>query len=185
VYAFWWPRFVRVARWFIDNERTRRPTIAQTDTEVAGEMALGERFTLSAKADRIDRLKAGGLSIIDYKTGTVPIQADIARGFAPQLPLEAMLAAAGCFKGIAAQPVARLAYWRMTGAREPGEEVPVEGDPALLAADAEAGLRDLIAAFADPATPYPSQPDPAHAPRFSDYEHLARVREWSAGGGEP
>jgi ATP-dependent helicase/nuclease subunit B len=25
-------------------------------------------------------------------------------------------------------------------------------------------------------------PDPEFAPRFSDYAHLARVKEWSAGG---
>ena len=43
-------------------------------------------------------------------------------------------------------------------------------------------LAQLIAKFADPATAYLAQPRPAIAPRFSDYDHLARIKEWSAGG---
>ena len=46
------------------------------------------------------------------------------------------------------------------------------------------GLADYIAAFDDPSMPYRSRPRPAFGPRFSDYDHLARVREWSAGPGE-
>ena len=44
-----------------------------------------------------------------------------------------------------------------------------------------AGLMGLIARFDLPETPYLSQPR-GLAPRFSDYAHLARVKEWSAGG---
>jgi ATP-dependent helicase/nuclease subunit B len=46
-----------------------------------------------------------------------------------------------------------------------------------------AGLVRLIAAFDDPSMPYRSRPRPDHQPRFSDYDHLARVKEWLAGGG--
>ena len=52
------------------------------------------------------------------------------------------------------------------------------------------GLARLIETFDDPATPYESRPRANWAPRYSDYEHLARVKEWSApgaggdGGGE-
>ena len=70
----------------------------------------------------------------------------------------------------------------MTGARIAGDVVETSIDPATLAQQADEGLRNLIAVFADPTTPYPSQPDLAHAPRFSDYAHLGRLREWSAGG---
>ncbi len=45
-----------------------------------------------------------------------------------------------------------------------------------------AGLRALIACFDDPATPYRAVPWPDHAPRYSDYTHLARVKEWSVIG---
>jgi ATP-dependent helicase/nuclease subunit B len=43
-------------------------------------------------------------------------------------------------------------------------------------------LLDLIAEFDNPETPYRSRPRPGIAPRFSDYDHLARIKEWSAGG---
>ena len=41
------------------------------------------------------------------------------------------------------------------------------------------------AAFDDPATPYLSCPRPEAAPRFSDYGHLARVKEWASQLGAP
>ncbi len=50
-------------------------------------------------------------------------------------------------------------------------------------AEALDGLARLIARFDDERTPYRSQPRPERAPRYSDYTHLARVKEWSAGGG--
>ena len=47
-----------------------------------------------------------------------------------------------------------------------------------------AGLQTLLDAFACEETPYLSRPFPKFVPRFSDYDHLARVKEWSATGGE-
>jgi ATP-dependent helicase/nuclease subunit B len=55
-------------------------------------------------------------------------------------------------------------------------------DAATLAQKADEGLRNLIALFAEAATSYPSHPDLMYAPRYSDYAHLGRVSEWSAGG---
>ena len=48
-----------------------------------------------------------------------------------------------------------------------------------IAEEATAGLRALIAHFDRAETPYRSRPRPDHAPRFTDYAHLARVKEWS------
>ena len=42
----------------------------------------------------------------------------------------------------------------------------------------------LLESFACEDTPYLSVPFPKFAPRFSDYDHLARIKEWSATGGE-
>jgi ATP-dependent helicase/nuclease subunit B len=70
---------------------------------------------------------------------------------------------------------------------EPAGEIryAAPDDPAQLVAEAEAGLRRLIAIYDDAATPYASRPNPDAAPRYSDYDHLARVKEWSAvDGGE-
>ena len=115
----------------------------------------------------------------------MPSASDIRRGFAPQLTLEAAIAAAGGFgPEVPARPPLRLEYWRLTGGTPPAEVKPVKGDPAVLAAKALDGLVRLVARFDDPATPYHALPRPDQAPRYNDYEHLARVREWSAGGPE-
>ena len=50
--------------------------------------------------------------------------------------------------------------------------------PAALAHEAIDGVNGLAAAFADPDTPYLSVPHPDHAPKYSDYVHLSRLREW-------
>ena len=78
--------------------------------------------------------------------------------------------------------MSELEYWRLTG-RDPAAEIKkIEGDPAAMAKQALARLARLIAAFDDPAQPYLSRPRRKPLPPPSDYEHLARVKEWSAGG---
>jgi ATP-dependent helicase/nuclease subunit B len=185
VRAFWWPRFERIARWFLVKEAERRPLLSASRTELKGRLSLeggAAPFELIAKADRIDRRRDGGLAILDYKTGTVPDAQDVALGFSPQLPLEAAMAAAGGFAGIDAAPVTELAFWRLSGGDPAGEVKPVAKDAAALgalAAEALAGLRELVRRFDDRATPYRAVPRPERAPRYSDYAHLARIKEWS------
>ncbi len=187
VWAFWWPRFERVADWFVAQEAQRRPQIRPVATEIKGSLAfegVAEPFWLTAKADRIDRLADGRLAILDYKTGTLPAAKDIAAGLSPQLPLEAAIAAAGGFNGLTAAVVGQLAFWRLAGGDPAGEERQITGNAVTLGEEARAGLAALIRAFDDPNTAYRSRPRPRHAPRFDDYGHLARVQEWSAGSGE-
>lgn len=186
--AFWWPRFERVAHWFVERERERRPVIAESQVERRGRLQIDAPagpFLLTAKADRIDREKSGGLIVIDYKTGQPPGKTDIELGFAPQLPLEAAIAAAGGFDGIGAAPVARLEVWRLTGGAVAGQIKAIDGDPTLLARNALKGLQRLVRRYDDPRTPYESVPRAAFAPRFSDYAHLARVQEWTVAEDEP
>ena len=188
VWTFWWPRFESIAEWFIATEAAHRATVAETFTEVAGTLVVpGPHgpFQLIARADRVDRLVDGRLAIIDFKTGAVPGLAEVSAGFAPQLPLEAVIAGAGGFKDVPAAPVGALEYWRLSGGRVVGAVSSVGGDtPGDLAARARAGLVKLIETFDDPDTPYESRPRADWAPRYSDYEHLARVKEWSAAGAD-
>jgi ATP-dependent helicase/nuclease subunit B len=182
--AFWWPRFEQIARWFVENERLRRATFAAVHAETSGQLQVAgvqEAFTLTATADRIEYGRDGRLTIIDYKTGGLPKQKDIEFGYAPQLTLEAAIARAGGFAGIAAADVTSLQHWRLTGGNPVAEIEPVKGDPRALADAALAGLRRLVEAFDLPDTPYQSVPDAEAAPRFSDYAHLARIKEWSVG----
>lgn len=188
VWAFWWPRFERIADWFVARERDRRASGHRTvGTEANGRLTLtgpGGDFLLTATADRIDRRADGTLEIIDYKTGTPPSAKEVQLGFAPQLPLEAVIAQAGGFGGLAAETVGALAFWKLSGGDPAGEEVRIRDQVEPLAEAARAGLEALIRTFDDPRTPYRSQPRPDHAPRHSDYRHLARIQEWSAGGGD-
>ena len=159
---------------------------ASIASEVAGRWELPEqRFTLTGRADRIERLDDGGLVILDYKTGTVPSKAQVEAGLAPQLPLEAAMAQAGAFAGVAG-PVTQLAYWHLTGGLVAGEAIALFAKPgqsiADAVADATARLRARIDAFDDPASCYLSHPDPGLAPRFADFAQLARVAEWSVAG---
>ncbi len=194
IWAFWWPRFERTARWFIDHERQRRANATPLASECRGELRIigpGGNFLLVAKADRIDRLTAtgaleaelaeGDLAIIDYKTGAIPGRGDVENGFAPQLLLEAAMARAGGFHGVPAGDVTALGYWRLSGGDPAGEDKPIRGDIATLTDDALAGFERLVARFDDPKTPYLAQPRPDKAPRFGAYNHLARVKEWSSG----
>jgi ATP-dependent helicase/nuclease subunit B len=188
VRAFWWPRFERIARWFVAFERQRRAAGHVTvTTEARGTLNLdgpGGPFVLTARADRIDRHRDGGLAIVDYKTGQVPTWPQVRTGLVPQLSLEAAIARSGGFDGVAAEDVTQLSYLGLSGGRQPGQENALADDAAGIAAEARDGLERLIAAFDDPATPYLSRPRPMFIGRFGDYDHLARVKEWPTDGGD-
>ncbi|CAA7614549.1 double-strand break repair protein AddB [Magnetospirillum sp. SS-4] len=182
-WAFWWPRFQSIARWVVAMERERRPGVKAIHAESRGALEIDAPagpFTLVAKADRIDELRDGGLALIDYKTGQPPSAREVAAGYAPQLPLEAAIARHGGFGGIGAAEASELLYWRLKGGEDGGEQRSAGDDPFRLASEALEGLKALVAVFDDPATPYGARPHPEHAPKYSDYLHLARLREWAS-----
>ena len=186
VWAFWWPRYRRLAAWMAERERAGRPAVHRAFAEVKGRLTIaapGGDFELTATADRIDRLVDGRLVVLDYKTGGVPGKKEIELGFAPQLPLEAAIAAAGGFEGPGAAAVARLEYWKVNGAEPPGFVATLDLDPEAAGAAALDGLARRVARFDDPATPYAAKPWPKYARRYSDYRHLAREKEWSSDDG--
>ena len=189
IWAFWWPRFLRIARWFAATDQRRRAESRLAAPEVRGELRFegpAGGFRLTARADRIERLSDGRLAIFDYKTGALPKQRELELGFAPQLPLEAAIARAGGFRDMPAAELAELAFWRLSGGEPPGEIITTKADPMELAEAALEGLRRLVDCYDDPQSAYHAVPRPDWAPRFSDYAHLARIKEWSAGivGGE-
>jgi ATP-dependent helicase/nuclease subunit B len=161
------------------------------ESEVSGALDLprpGRRFRLTGRADRIERRGDGTLAILDYKTGRIPAQAEVDAGLAPQLLLEAAIAASGGFGPSVAGRAVELIYWHLTGGFEPGASRTLfRGKDDLVAgatAEAQDRLCDLIDAFDAPDRCYLAHPHPDWAPRFSDYAQLARVAEWSAAGEE-
>jgi len=184
-HAFWWVRFERAAHWFITADADL-PARLSSVVEARGriELALGpQTVTLSAMADRIDRLADGTLAIIDYKTGQVPSKSQVAAGLSPQLPLEAAIAQAGGFENLPAAPVSKLFYVGLGGGSPPGNLSDVGEDVTAQTDDALAGLTALLAQFTKSTTPYRSRPRPMWASRYGTYDHLARVKEWSTQGG--
>lgn len=187
VWSFWWPRFAKIADWLVAHETGWRRRAKPVLTELKGRLVLegfAAPFTLEATPDRIDET-ADGPAVIDYKTGGGFTLKGIKNGEFPQLALEALIARQGGFPGVKAWTAAYLSYWVLKSAAAPGElkEIAENKDGMDEILDrTEAGLHGLIAAFDDPAVPYYSLPRPDNAPRFNDYEHLARVREWAALG---
>ncbi|MDR3531488.1 MAG: double-strand break repair protein AddB [Rhodopila sp.] len=189
--AWWSPRLDRIADWVADTESERRalraPVGIATEAEGAIElMRPGGRFRLTGRADRIERYGDGTLSILDYKTGSPPSQKDVDGGLAPQLLLEAAMAVESGFGPNLAGATGELIYWHLSGGLDPGKAMPLfkknPSDIPSAVLDAKDRLCDLIDMFDQPERAYLSRPHPGLAPRFSDYEQLARVAEWSAAG---
>ena len=189
--AWWSPRLDRIAEWVAQTEAQRRAVRSPVAiaTEAMGAIGFtrpGGLFTLTGRADRVERYDDGTLSILDYKTGSPPTQREVDAGLAPQLLLEAAMAADRGFGIDLAGVTGELIYWHLSGGLDAGRAMPLfKKNPAEITdavLDAKARLCDLIDSFDQPARAYLSRPHPGLAPRFSDYEQLARVAEWSAAG---
>jgi ATP-dependent helicase/nuclease subunit B len=190
------PRFARAAAFMVDWEAERRrdpdARFAIVLTEERGVLTvdgLAGPFVLTAKADRIDLRPDGALDIIDYKTGVTPGVAEVKAGFAPQLPLEAAMAARGAFENCPSHEPGDMIYLRLSGGRTPGEEkhlvkAPGTQEAVDLAEDALDNLKAFIAMFDDPAQAYLSQPRAKFVNRWGDFDHLARRKEWASAPGE-
>jgi ATP-dependent helicase/nuclease subunit B len=186
--AFWRPRLARIGAFAVAEEAARRPrnAIRRSLVEASGRIELARRdgrvVTLVARADRIDELADGSLAILDYKTGSLPAEKSLTTGEAPQLPLEAAIAAAGGFRGLDQTQVATLAYWKLSGGEQPGEVRTIaetRGEVGTLVEVNLEGARALALRFLLGTAPFASHPHPGRLSRSGDYDHLARVAEWA------
>jgi ATP-dependent helicase/nuclease subunit B len=186
--AFLRPRFEAAARWFLGIDADWREVALTLGAEIEGAWAIpGFDFTLTGKADRIDVLKAGGLRIADYKTGTVPSGKQVSSGLSPQLPLLAAIAEAGGFPAPYHGLARDLVYVKLGGGTTDGKLTALTG-PEDLTAAMSARLKARIAAFDDPSMPYVSRVVPMKEREAGDYDHLARTAEWTEAAeseGEP
>jgi ATP-dependent helicase/nuclease subunit B len=186
--AFWWPRFVRIARWFVAWEAQRRRNAVATHAELHGELKIQIDkwiFRLTTRVDRIEQLRDGSFAILDYKTGSTPTEPQVRTGLSPQLTLEGAILREEGFKGVASGSLSEFVYVSLRGRNPAGEEKPIEfkdGTADFHAGKALARLKSVVARFAEAQTPYRSLVSPMWKTRYGDYDHLARVAEWSAGG---
>ena len=185
-----WPNIEKAIDFVLDFERRSRGEIVRILVERPGKIVLplrtGAEFTLTARADRIDMLRSGDATLIDYKSGSPPGAKEVKIGLAPQLTLEAAILMRGGFEGLGAVRPERALYLKLGGPNG-GKDKPAGGEDADICDLAEqhlAGLEALLDQFACATTPYLSRPLPKFASRYSDYDHLARVKEWSLTGGD-
>lgn len=178
--AFWWPSFVKTVDWVLAQEAICRPDIKQIYNEVEGQMefaAPAGPFIAEARADRLNFNKDGSIDIIDYKTGSIRSNKQVHAGYAPQLPIEGLIAASGGFskngRKIPTGKVNKLSYWRL------GNKITEITETDKVLAQTRENLQKLISAFDFETTPYLARPNPKYVPKYSEYDHLERIKEWA------
>jgi ATP-dependent helicase/nuclease subunit B len=189
--AFWWRNFCSAAAWLIDWEAKRRlevtpPLLAEQEGFIEFEIGKDDVFRLSARADRIEILKNGKAAFIDFKTGEPPGQNQINIGLTPQLTLEAVIAKQGGFVTLGPRLSHELLYVKL-GGKKKGSVLRVKPEKMTLDELIDqhfSNLKDMINAHWNEGHPFLSRPIAEFARRFGDYDHLARVKEWSRGGEE-
>ncbi|RAK56184.1 double-strand break repair protein AddB [Phenylobacterium soli] len=179
------------AQWVAELEAERRADGRAVHVELKGELTFAAPagpFKVTARADRIEATPEGFGHILDFKTGKAPSKKEVSTGFSPQLTLTAAILAAGGFAELGKLEPGDLTYLEVTG-RKPAGKVETRAaageESAEAAARALEGLKALIERYDGPSQPYPSRTAPQFVKaRVSDYDHLARVFEWSTSGEE-
>lgn len=192
----WWPRLVEIAQWFVNYQNDWNNVARFVTGEVKGNLDImidDIPFNIYGVADRIDKLDQG-YALIDYKSGGTFTKSKLQSGEYPQLPLEAMILDANGFDGrgfkhtgaadadaTGIQGKTRYAgYWIVKGGRSPADITEMKSDVMQAAEVVRSGLEKLVRTFRDPETPFYCLPNAYNLPRFNDYKHVARVKEWSA-----
>jgi ATP-dependent helicase/nuclease subunit B len=194
--AVWWPRFQALVPQFLEWERDRAHLISERHPEIASKKIAveGTGVTLSGRADRVDLRRDGTVEIIDYKTGSTPSKRQAHVLLSPQLALEAALLVRGAFHELGARNAADLLYVRLrpNGRVDPESILKIgtanngsEKTAPELGELSWVRLAELLAAYRDPQKGYLSRALPfKESDLTGDYDHLARVLEWSASGAD-
>lgn len=193
--AVWWPRFASLVPNFLEWERERAHRVVERHAEIASEKRevgnLG--ITLSGRADRVDVMTGHSAEIIDYKTGSTPSRKQAHVLLSPQLALEAALLARGAFAETGEVPASDLLYVRLRGGGSvvPESILKLTGKAASEKSAPDIGeeswrrLGELLMEYGRVDKGYLSRALPFRETDLTgDYDHLARVLEWSAGGAE-
>ena len=185
--ALWEPRMMRIGEFTVQTLLDWRKEYPFSFAEAKGvwEFATkGGLFSVTARADRLDIDKTGqGAAIIDYKSGGNFSAEKMKKGFHPQLPLEAVIMEAGGFTPSGPRAVTSLCYWLVNGTGENGGSlVRLADGPTLRETiiNAKEGVLALVEKFYSENMAYYAVPRPDFAPAFNAYEHLERIREWTA-----
>ena len=181
---FWWPQLESLADWFMEHDNRLRGTGAKSHVETKGEVIFdtgGRPIHFTAKADRIVISMDGSAHIIDYKTGTVPSKKSVEEGRSTQMLVEAALLEKQGFSQIGHASADHLEYWKLRGRGSPITEIKDVSQKDLNIDEVFEAMCQLALRFENEDMAYWAEPDPRTKPSFSDYRHLARIKEWRAG----
>lgn len=143
------------------------------DNEGTREAEKSKKVKIKCRADRIDLLKDGQISIIDYKTSSTKItKKSVQNGDKLQLILEAWIAEGDGF-GLRRGKVASIQYWFLK--KECEKLVIGEKDLDCFTWNTFKKVEELIRKYNVRGDAYEVNPDY----KFGDgYMHLARMKEW-------
>ncbi|WP_321365334.1 double-strand break repair protein AddB [uncultured Celeribacter sp.] len=171
----WLGRIRRIADALVTRERERLAKGTPVGIEAKGAMHLPEiDFSLTCKADRIDRKKDDTFVIYDYKTGDPPTEKQT-KIFNIQLHLEAAMMEDGKFENVPMGRVSEVAY---LGLKDGLPETVLPLEPAEIAKVKEK-LVQLITSYEDPELGYSARRMMKTVRYETDFEHLSRYGEWS------
>ncbi len=186
---FWLQRFKSIAKSFIQFEKKYKNDVKLSILENEGKYKISDNFTIKAKADRIDVLNNNTCAVYDYKTGTIPYKKSVLTGYSPQLLIEALIIENGGYVSIGSKKVSKIAYLALKNKESDNKEIIFsEYDDKPLSemiADTNNNLKDMINKFYNKENPasYISHPNPNKVgdliKKYSEYEHLARIKEWN------
>ncbi|MFD1611353.1 PD-(D/E)XK nuclease family protein [Sphingomonas tabacisoli] len=184
--ALWQPRLMEAIDWIAAEMAARKAEGHKVvAVEKKGELEIFG-VTLKGIADRIDRLPGGGLTIVDYKTGSAPSHKQVELGYAQQLGLIGLMTERGAFEGVSGAAAA-FEYWSLARNKDDGfGKIVSPVDPAgkggriftdQFVARAASNLQGAVETWLTGSEPLTAKLHPEHAP-YGDYDQLMRLEEW-------
>ncbi|MCH9754120.1 MAG: double-strand break repair protein AddB [Alphaproteobacteria bacterium] len=173
IHKIWIPRINKIVQYLSKYESSSRSQ-HKINSEVPKEIEIIKEFSLTAKIDRIETQISGIDSVVaDFKTGSIPTQEDIKKGFSPQLTLSAFLVESND----STQKVVEMVYIQLSSGKKLGQIAKLKGDKRKLIEAAQRGILKIAEKYADPNSSYLICPLPNKAPIYNEFEHLERIDE--------
>lgn len=170
--SLWMIRLRAIETPLMEHLRHRATARLETRCEVVGGYRLPQ-LELKAKADRLDILPGGALSLIDYKADKPPSKAQI-ESFQQQMPLSGLIAARGGFTDGQMPSLESVSVQGLGAEFKTLELLDQISDWDQL----ERNLETLLARFDQEAARWPARLRPEYLSYEGDYDHLARYGEW-------
>ena len=184
----WHARFDALIEGLVDWENDREELGVTRHAEIkANRLQIADTgVTLGGRPDRLDQRADGLIDIIDFKTGGAPSAKQVKALLAPQMPLEVALLKRGGFDDVTGDAAALLYITLGPTGKVDIKNVCGSGknsvDANELGQIAWEKLVDIIHYYGDAKNGYISRAVPALQHDYGgEYDHLARVMEWSAG----